>query len=103
MDSPADRTGSCRNRALFTLLVLLVYVPITAYVSFHHEPWRDEADPWLVARDATCPEFCRIPGHVGSPVLWHVLLLPLSRGGLPHCHVREQVACQMLSPRGARA
>jgi hypothetical protein len=65
-------------------------VIITGYALFsfltlcYHEPWRDEAQAWLIVRD--CPDMgalIRLMGYEGHPALWHLLLLPLARSGLP--------------------
>lgn len=48
--------------------VLLVCIP-------HHESWFDEAQAWLIARDASLPDLVIHRLHYeGSPALWHVLL-----------------------------
>jgi hypothetical protein len=62
----------------------LLYAVAVAVTVAHHEPWRDEADVWLVARDASLPQFWSYLGHAGHPGLWHLLLLPLARGGAPY-------------------
>ena len=50
----------------------------------HHEPWRDEAEPWLVARDADVATFIRHASLSGTPALWRLILVPLARGGAPY-------------------
>ncbi len=64
--------------------MLLLYIVIVAAVAAHHEPWRDEADPWLLARDADPFAFFHHMGLSGTPGLWHVMLVPLARSGLPY-------------------
>ena len=55
--------------------VLAAYAAVVAYAVFHHEPWFDEAQAWLVARDcdlgALCTSELRYEGH---PVLWYLIL-----------------------------
>jgi hypothetical protein len=51
-----------------------------AYLMFH-EPWRDEAQPWLLVRDA--PDLFHEMDSEGSPALWYLLLWPLVKLGLP--------------------
>ena len=63
---------------------LVVWVAVTAFTAAHHEPWRDEADPWLVARDADPVTFIRRASLSGTPSLWHLMLVPLARGGAPY-------------------
>jgi len=63
---------------------LAVYIILGAVVAAHHEPWRDEADAWLVARDADPLTFVRRASLSGTPALWHLILVPLARGGAPY-------------------
>ncbi len=63
--------------ACFTTMVLLVV--------YHHEPWFDEAQAWLIARDNPLFEMLfRRLHYEGTPGLWHVLLWPLARLGAPY-------------------
>jgi hypothetical protein len=50
----------------------------------YHEPWFDEAQAWLIARDSSLFEmlFKRM-SYEGSPGLWHLMLWLLIRVGLP--------------------
>ncbi|MGH9362565.1 MAG: hypothetical protein ACRD2T_11675, partial [Thermoanaerobaculia bacterium] len=77
-----------RSEAVFVAAALGVYVLVTAFTAWHHEPYNDEADAWLVARDASPAELFRLTGHGGSPVLWHLLLMPLAKLGLPYGAMR---------------
>jgi hypothetical protein len=64
--------------------VVAAFATVTGFVAMHHEPWRDEADAWLVARDipfAHLLEWCR---HAGTPALWYAMLVPLARSGMPY-------------------
>ena len=63
--------------ACFTTMILLVV--------HHHEPWFDEAQAWLIARDNSLFEmlFQRLH-YEGTPGLWHLLLWPLARSGAPY-------------------
>lgn len=65
-------------------VVFLVYVLAVAGLVILHEPWRDEADAWLVARDASLPELFALTGHMGTPALWYLLLAPLAKLGVPY-------------------
>ncbi len=70
-------------RAL-ALVLLAAYIVIIAAVAAHHEPWRDEADAWLAARDAGASALWHFFHHGGTPGLWYALLIPLARGGAPY-------------------
>jgi hypothetical protein len=65
-------------------IVFVAYAALTLWVTLHHEPWRDEADTWLIARDATLGETLRIPAHRGVPLLWDFLLRPFAKAGVPY-------------------
>ena len=51
-----------------------------AFALFHHELWRDELQAWMFARDSTGPlDLFRNMEYEGSPMLWHLLLMPVTR------------------------
>ena len=55
--------------------VLAAYCILLACVIPFHEPWGDEAQAWLVARDNTVWQIIRYRLHYeGAPALWHLLL-----------------------------
>lgn len=67
-------------------LLLLVWATAVLYVTAHHEPWRDEADAWLFARDVALEPGAlrRFTACAGTPALWYALLLPFAKGGAPY-------------------
>jgi hypothetical protein len=73
-----------RNQRQFAFVLTCVYAAIVLIVSLHHEPWRDEADPWLATRDMSLPQLFRWLGPAGTPGLWYLLLMPLAKLGLPY-------------------
>jgi hypothetical protein len=61
-----------------------LYVALVARAVWHHEPWADEAQAWLLARDSGLWQLLwHELRYEGSPGLWHVLLWCLARTGLP--------------------
>lgn len=60
------------------------YLAIVVVLVFHHEPWRDEADTWLAARDLSPAGLFRFANYVGSPTLWYFLQMPLAKLGAPY-------------------
>jgi hypothetical protein len=51
----------------------------------HHEPWFDEAQAWLLARDSTPLDLMnRHLRYEGSPGLWHFILSLFAKSGLPY-------------------
>jgi len=66
-------------------VLLLVFIAISISLVPHHEPYQDEAQAWLIARDSPDPlSILKVTGYEGSPGLWHLLLFPLSHAGLPY-------------------
>jgi hypothetical protein len=65
-------------------LVLLAFTLIAAVAVCFHEPWADEAQAWLIARDLGIPGILHQMGYEGSPPLWHLLLWLGTRLFLPY-------------------
>ena len=74
---PGPRSAS---DAALRLLLLAAYMALIGYAGVHHAMWRDEAQAWLIARDADgiagLFDNLRYEGH---PALWHLLLFGLNR------------------------
>lgn len=79
---PRTLIGTRSSSRLFPLLLLAAFVAIVAFVAFHHEPWRDEADPWLYVRDADLATILARTRYAGLPALWFLCLAPLAKLGL---------------------
>src|ERR1039458_8335312 len=69
----------------------LVYFAVGAYallVAFtirQHEPWADEAQSWLLGRDASLAQLWgRLLHYEGTPGLWQTMVHALIRLGLPY-------------------
>jgi len=59
----------------FEATVMSLYCAVLAIAIPAHEPWSDEAQAWLLARDNTVWQMIRYRLHYeGAPPLWHVLL-----------------------------
>ncbi len=70
--------------SLAEFLVLLGFTTIAAVAVWFHEPWADEAQAWLIARDLGIRGILHQMGYEGSPPLWHLLLWGLIRLHLPY-------------------
>jgi hypothetical protein len=62
----------------------LLHVAITGWTAFHHEAWADEADSWLLVRDADVATVVRVASHRGAPLLFEATLWPFARAGAPY-------------------
>lgn len=67
------------------IAVLILYGLLVGITVWKHEPWFDEAQAWLLARDANPWELVsRYLRYEGSPGLWHYLLMVSAKLGLPY-------------------
>ena len=65
-------------------LILLIYVVSLCFIGYYHEPWHDEAQAWLIARDDSLWHLITYTTHLeGHPPLWHLLLMPFAKMGVP--------------------
>jgi hypothetical protein len=82
--NPFRLTAEGRSAPGIAFLILAVYVTATLFVGLHHEPWRDEADSWLAARDAPLSTIFKWTRNAGTPALWYVLVKPIASLGFPY-------------------
>lgn len=66
-------------------IVLAAYVIVVATVMCFHEPWFDEAQAWLIARDCSWREMIlERPHYEGHPPLWWMMLAAPAKLGVPY-------------------
>ncbi len=78
--SPSPPHAGLLHRYVLPLLVTAAFLAITAPLVLHHAMWRDEADPFVLARDS--PSLLSLLAgtrYEGHPPLWYVLLWTLTR------------------------
>jgi hypothetical protein len=68
------------------ILILIAYAITISFIAGKHEPWSDEAYPWLIARDAGFRDFFNIMLHNYDrhPQLFHLILVPFAKLGFPY-------------------
>lgn len=67
------------------ILTLCLYMILMSIIMYFHEPWYDEAQAWLIARDASIKEILfELPHYEGHPPIWHLILLPFAKLGAPY-------------------
>ena len=69
-----DSSTRSRDTLRFVLPILIFYAVVISVGAHFHEPWRDEADGWLAARDLPLPQIFRFTAYVGAPGLWLLIL-----------------------------
>ncbi len=74
--SKSDKRAEWLAFGLFIVLYILI--------SLFHEPMYDEAQAWLIARDASWTELLfDIPHYEGHPPFWHLVLALFAKLGVP--------------------
>ena len=69
----------------YRVIVFAIYVILMALVVSKHEPWMDEAQAWLLAKDVGIKELLiKYLRYEGSPGLWHLILMIPAKLGFPY-------------------
>lgn len=77
--------SSHNARTLAQLLAFVLYIAIIAIVMCFHEPWFDEAQSWLIARDSPIASIFSVRTHYeGHPPFWNLLLAIAAKSGVPY-------------------
>ena len=72
------------NSKKLAVFVLVLYICLLCLVSYYHEPWHDEGQAWLIARDDSIWHLITVTAHYeGHPPLWHFILMPFAKMGVP--------------------
>jgi tetratricopeptide (TPR) repeat protein len=72
-------------RRFWYVPVLIAYAVMVAYTAMHHEPWIDEAQAWLIARDCDLGTlFSEVLRYEGHPALWYLIVKAAIFCGLPY-------------------
>lgn len=73
------------QRKRIELFVMGLYIILITLISSFHEPWLDEAQAWLIARNASITDILlNIPHYEGHTPTWHLVLLPFARSGIDY-------------------
>jgi len=68
-------------------LVLVAYICIGIYAGINHEPWADEAQAWLIARDShSIIDVLRAVKYEGTFPFWHFIVKGFQLAGLDYEH-----------------
>ncbi len=63
--------------------VFFLYIILLSIISYFHEPWGDEAQAWVIARDVSIHDMIFEIGHLeGHPPLWWIYLSIFAKNGL---------------------
>ena len=89
LDNPRVEQGPVHHQQtpkerIRTLLAFAAYITLTLILSAYHEPWRDEAESWLIVRDESLPVVLHTANYAGTPILWNLVLAPFAKAGAPY-------------------
>ena len=76
-----------KNKLTYKNILLLIYVIITFIITINHEPWRDEAQSWLIAKNLNIIDIIKQMKYEGHPCLWHLFLYPFTRLNFPYKYI----------------
>jgi flagellar biogenesis protein FliO len=66
------------------ILTIFVYASLLAFISYFHEPWFDEAQAWLIARDSSLFDMIwNVLRYEGHPPIWYLSLFIPAHLGIP--------------------
>ena len=79
-----NTVADCLRRH-YRVVVFTVYLAVVVITMAFHEPWFDEAQSWLIARDCPYRDLLLVrPHYEGHPPLWWLLLSIPAKLGVPY-------------------
>ncbi len=80
-----QRSAPTGARFAAARLAAAAYALVSVAAAAHHERWADEAQSWLLARDASLAAlWTRLLHYEGTPGLWQTALWAITRLGVPY-------------------
>ena len=76
-----------RKKNIINIILLIAYAGLHIFLVLHHEPWRDESQAWILARNASFLELPGLCASEGHPVLWFFFLRVCFLIGIPFRHI----------------
>ena len=77
--------------------VFIIYSLAVIYGALHHEPWRDEAETWLIVRDNNLQGLFKIIPFEEHPPLWFLIMMPIAKLGMPYSTISYLPAIIMIA------
>ena len=87
MQAIFDKDSEIRERSVKQLIYwscIMLYFLINLLFLIRHEPYRDESNVWLMAKNLSPIELIREIHYQGHPCLWYLLVMPFAKIGLPY-------------------
>lgn len=93
----STRTRRTCGLSLLEWGVLSLFSAVALVTGTFHEPWSDEAQAWLIARDLPFKKMLLQVKYEGTPPLWHALLWVFIRLHLPYSRISVIPAVLMIA------
>lgn len=85
LDALSERIAGVKLPKRVFAVLFILFLLCQGSVSYFHEPWLDEAQGWLIARDASYYDMIFvIPHYEGHPCIWTLLLSIPAKLGAPY-------------------
>ena len=87
MQAKFDKDSEIRETSVKQLIYwscIMLYFLINLLFLIRHEPYRDESNVWLMAKNLSPIELIREIHYQGHPCLWYLLVMPFAKIGLPY-------------------
>jgi hypothetical protein len=72
-----------KHPLFFPILITAIYFITNLILVLCHEPYSDEVNPWLVAKEFTFSNFFEVLRGEPHPLLWTLILAPFAKLGFP--------------------
>ena len=82
-DTAASGKRSIPKSSIILLCLFIVYLALTFIGAARHEIWYDEAQAWNIAKYNDISGIIDFMKYEGHPPLWHFVLYPFAKAGLP--------------------
>lgn len=82
-DTVASGKRSIPKSSIILLCLFIVYLALTFIGAARHEIWYDEAQAWNIAKYNDISGIIDFMKYEGHPPLWHFVLYPFAKAGLP--------------------
>lgn len=74
-----------RQHIWMDVVFMMFFLFVLSMIVRFHEPWGDEGQAWLIARQASLSEMLfQIPHNEGHPPFWHLFLAVFAKNGAPY-------------------
>ena len=85
MKAKINRFNAHIKKNWWLYLILLVYIVLIGITIYYHEPWADEAQAWLIARDLGLFQMLfQHLRYIGHPGLWYIILMIPAKLNFPY-------------------